>query len=395
MPREFLSSIFTYPWDLTDEGLDTSLGRIADVAGCREVMLTPSYHVSTYFLPHNPRRPIYYGEDGAVYFTPREELYANTPIRPRVSHVVSGAGYMDEIARAIDKRGLKLGAWIVYCFNHHLAEKYPQCARHDAFGNAYLTQLSPLHPDVREYFLALTRDFVERYKPAAVYVEALSRLNWDYGFRNPKILSEITPQCKFLLSLCFNPAAKRLAQQAGIDADRFQHDVAEYLRPRLARLPLPDDQRPVTEAWIAEAFEGRLKAWLDVGRTHTTALWVEVAEIIHRHGAEIHGDGPASLASSRRNDLDPSINPHLNRASIGGVKPDDAGRAQVEGIRRQMAPGGKVLTFVSPGSHAEAGPVVQQVHDAAAAGADGATFYNYGLLREPQLGFVGQALRGV
>ena len=126
MPREFLSSIFTYPWDLTDEGLDVSLARIADTAACREIMLTPSYHVSTYFLPHNPRRPIYYGEDGAVYFTPRPERYAKTNIRPRVSSVVTGPAYMDEIVHAIEKRGLALGAWIVYLFNHHLAEKYPE-----------------------------------------------------------------------------------------------------------------------------------------------------------------------------------------------------------------------------------------------------------------------------
>ncbi len=395
MPREFLSSIFTYPWDLTDEGLDVSLPRIADVAGCREIMLTPSYHVSTYFLPHNPKRPIYYGEDGAVYFTPRLERYEKTKIRPRVSNVVTGDDYMDNIVRAIEKRGLGFGAWIVYLFNHHLAEKYPDCAKHDVFGNPYLGQLCPAHRDVREYVVALTGDFVDRYKPRAVYVEALSRLDWQYGFRNPKIVSEIAPQCKFLLSLCFNPATKANAQQAGLDADRFQHDVAEFVRERLKRLPTPDDQRPVTEAWIAEAFGGQLLKYLDAGRTHTTALWLQVAEMLHKAGAEIHGEGPANVAASRRNDLDSAINPHLGRTSISPIKPDEAGRGQIEKLRGQIAPGGKVLTFLSPGSYTEAGPLVQHVHEAAAAGADGATFYNYGLLREQQLEFVGQALRTV
>lgn len=395
MPREFLSSIFTYPWDLTDEGLDVSLGRIADVAGCREVMLTPSYHVSTYFLPHNPKRPIYWGEDGAAYFTPRTDLYSNTKIKPRVSSVVSGPGYMDEIARAIENRGLALGAWIVYLFNHHLAEKYPDCAKVDAFGNAYLSQLSPAHPDVREYCLALTRDFVERYKPRAVYVEALSRLDWEYGFRNPKVLSEITPQCRFLLSLCFNPAAKALARAANVDADGFQQQVASYLKARLQRLPTPDDQRPVTELWIGESFGGQLLKYLQASLSSTTQLWLDVAKIIQATGAEIHGDGPASVTTSRKNDLDVAMNSHLGRTSIGAVKPDDAGRGQIAQLRSRIAPNGKVLTFISPGSFTSAAPLAELVHNAAAAGCDGATFYNYGLLREEQLKFVGEALKTV
>ena len=107
----FLSTIFTYPWDLTDEGLDVSLSRISDTAGCGEIMLTPSYHVATYFLPHNPKRPFYFGEDGAVYFHPDLKKYDKTTIRPRVSEVVSGARYFDDIAvgnQAVDAMNLFL-----------------------------------------------------------------------------------------------------------------------------------------------------------------------------------------------------------------------------------------------------------------------------------------------
>ena len=120
---DFISSIYTYPWDLADEGLDRSLNRIADLAQCDELMLTPSYHVSTYFLPHNPTRPIYYGEDGAVYFHPDYRRFKNTRIRPHVSNTVDQEGYFERIVEAINKRGLKFGAWIVYCYNHYLAHR--------------------------------------------------------------------------------------------------------------------------------------------------------------------------------------------------------------------------------------------------------------------------------
>ena len=51
-------------------GVDAALDRIVDLTGCSEIQLTPSYHVSNYFLPHNLKSPIRFGENGAVFFTP-------------------------------------------------------------------------------------------------------------------------------------------------------------------------------------------------------------------------------------------------------------------------------------------------------------------------------------
>lgn len=64
----FTTSIYAYPWALVDEGFDISLGRIADLAGCEEILLTPCYHHGDYFLPHHPLHPVYFGEPGAIYF---------------------------------------------------------------------------------------------------------------------------------------------------------------------------------------------------------------------------------------------------------------------------------------------------------------------------------------
>lgn len=392
MAEEFLGSIYTYPWDLTDEGLDRSLNRIADLARCKEVMLTPSYHVSTYFLPHNPKRPIYYGEDGAVYFRPEENHFAKTRIRPRVSDTVDQDGYFERIVEAISKRGLKFGAWIVYFYNHHLAESYPEFAKHDAFGNAYLGQLSPSPPDVREYVVALTGNVVQKYKPAAVHVESLNRLRWNYGFRNPKVLSEITDRCQFLLGLDFNPAATAAASQAGLDGRRFQKDVAEWLRPRLARLPSPDDRLPVTEAWIAEEFDGRLKQYLEIAQGNTTALWHRVAKVIQSGGAKIQST-ISSPSSARQNDLSPSVNSELDRVTIGPVQAGEEGRRRIRDLQSQIRKGGVVMVSTQPGGMTRAVELEEQVRNAKSAGAGGCTFYNYGLLREEQLGFVGSALR--
>ncbi|SVD10839.1 uncharacterized protein METZ01_LOCUS363693, partial [marine metagenome] len=49
------ATIYTYPWDLSDEGIDRALETIADTAGLNSVSLAQSYHISTYLLPRNPR----------------------------------------------------------------------------------------------------------------------------------------------------------------------------------------------------------------------------------------------------------------------------------------------------------------------------------------------------
>ena len=76
------ATIYTYPWDLTDEGIDSALDTIAHTAGLNSVSLAQSYHISTYFLPHNPRRPLYWGEEGALYFQPSATFYDESPIAP-------------------------------------------------------------------------------------------------------------------------------------------------------------------------------------------------------------------------------------------------------------------------------------------------------------------------
>ena len=102
------ATVYTYPWDLTDQGIDTALDLITHGAGLNSISLAQSYHVSTYFSPHNPRRPIYWGEEGAIYFQPSEAFYSESPIKPLISEVVTSSAYMRELVGRIHD---KLREW--------------------------------------------------------------------------------------------------------------------------------------------------------------------------------------------------------------------------------------------------------------------------------------------
>jgi hypothetical protein len=388
---QFIGALYAYPWALADQGIDAALDHIGDLAGCREVWLTPCYHRSIFFRPHHPEKPIYFGENGAVYFSPDISRYSGTQIQPRVSKEVADHGYFDRMVEAINRRGLEFVSWTVYTFQDYLTEQYPQFANHDAFGTPHVGRLSTAPQDVQDYFLALTGEIVERFKPAGVVIESLARR----GFSAPsKRRGDITPRCSFVLGLCFNPASVENANAAGMDGEGFRREVVEWLRPRLARVPTEEDLLPVAEQWIAAEFDGRLQQYLDIGRKHTTDLWLRVAEVIHASGARIHTN-LATADSARRDDLDPVVNKSIDRAMHHLSSKGDEVRQEVRDLRGQIAPEGDVFVTLKGREAAEQDLLTEEMQAAADAGIAGGIFHSYGLLREEQLRMIGKALRSV
>jgi NAD(P)-dependent dehydrogenase (short-subunit alcohol dehydrogenase family) len=221
-----LATLFAYTWDLHDEQVDRALGFISDTAGFNSLCVALSYHTGTYFLPHNPVKKLYYGENGAIYFQPDPGHYADTILKPRVSSVVSGKSYVRRIREAAVKRQVEFSAWIVYFYNHHLAQAYPDCAKVDVFDSPYLSLLCPANPQVRAYAVALTRDIVENCEPQSINLESVSYRHFDYGFLNAKVLVELTDYQRLLMGLCFCPHCLAAADKAGLDGHLFKRAVS-------------------------------------------------------------------------------------------------------------------------------------------------------------------------
>ncbi|MCO5216026.1 MAG: hypothetical protein M9950_07710, partial [Thermomicrobiales bacterium] len=78
--------IFTYPWELADHGYDKSLHEIAS-AGFTNVNLAMQYHNGKFLLPRNPKRRVYYAEDGAISFRPDPSRYG--VMKPRTHSLVT------------------------------------------------------------------------------------------------------------------------------------------------------------------------------------------------------------------------------------------------------------------------------------------------------------------
>ncbi len=391
MAREY-NTIYTYTWDLHDEGIDRALDRIAE-AGLTNISLAVSYHISTYFLPHNPKRKLYYGEDGAVYFQPDPGRYDRTRLRARVSHVVTGPDYLPVLVEGLRKRGLGFTAWIVYFYNHHMARTFPDCAKQDAFGNPYLAQLCPACPDVREYVLALTDDVVGNYRPDGVYIESLSYLRFNYGFMNPKVFAEIPPRLQFLMGLCFCPSCTEAASRAGLDGDAFRAEVAALLERELAKVPGPAEQMPVDDEFLDTALGGKLRKYLDVRTETASSLFEAVVGKARSYGNVRAETALLSKTGQAFSGLDAArLLPLIDVVSTGipDQRADIAPALQKH--RAVLAGETRLLGNIGP---ADMFPEVlsDKIGGMREAGGDGFTFYNYGLVREQQIRWVGEALK--
>lgn len=314
-----IKSIFTYPWDLDDEGIDRALDVIQNEAGLNGVSLTPAYHIATYFLPHNPRRKIYYGEDGMILFQPEPSRWEKTKLRPRVSELVADKDWLPRMCEAIRKRGLHLTAWTVFFYNHHLARTFPECSKQDALGNRYPSLICPANPESRAYALALTEDIVRQCQPDSLYIESLSYLHFGYGFMNPKIFSPIAARSEFLLGLCFCEHCVK-AGSKGMDAERFKRDVARFLEEDLARVPDPGELKlsPMDPAWQNTAFDSRLQHYLAARMETATSLFEEVVAKVKSMGRiQVETEYPSSGNRFRQGLVPERVLKVIDRAGIG------------------------------------------------------------------------------
>ena len=77
-------SMWTYPWDVRDLGLETVERDLVERAGLNMISLATSYHAGRFLQPRSPCRKAYFPEDGTIYFKPTASaLGGASPSSPR------------------------------------------------------------------------------------------------------------------------------------------------------------------------------------------------------------------------------------------------------------------------------------------------------------------------
>lgn len=385
------AGIYTYAWDLEASGYDRVAGELA-AAGFTAINLATTYHAGKFLLPRNPRRRVAFAEDGALYFQPDLAKYGR--IRPRVSSFVSADGDpASRVQRSAAAHGLDYVAWLVCLHNSWLGERYPDATMHTAFGDPLIHSLSPAHPDVRAYLVAMIRDLVARHEVAAVELESPGYMGFLHGYHHEIIGVELDPVQQRLLGISFNPAEIAGATEQGIDAERLRARVAALLDARWNRgVAVMDAQGPVAEA-ASLLDDPELHAYLGWQHGQVVSLMELIREAIAHASPATHIRHFAAMdAATPPDDADIALLETGDAILAGYATSDDDARAramaakalgkQTWGMIRALAP-----DMTDP---AEIGPRVEAWR---AAGVDGIDIYNYGLMTQPMLDAVSAAIR--
>lgn len=368
------ATLFCYPWDFRDEGIDDLAQRARDL-GITHLAVASGYHAGYFLYPHNPGRKVHLLEDGVVYFQPDERCYADGPIRPVVTTMGPQRDWIGAIGAAAGRAGLKMIAWTVLLHNTRIGLAHPEATIHNAFGDSYPHALSPAHPASVALARGLVRDLSAHYPVESILLEApnyRSRAHggtWVSGHHHERTGTHLRPLEGRLMDLSFNDADVEQAEAAGIDVGALRTAVRAHLTRHFDEAPDIADDLPATIEQFQDrhpalvAYEGQL-------RRAEQALLVKLKADARAHDVKLIG--PA--------------HPAIDIVSTGayGEPIDGIGRI-TRAARVALQPQQDLMVvlrmgFYGPGmgqAILSEGQMVDATHAVAEHGADMIGYYNY------------------
>lgn len=386
------NAIWAYPWDLHDIGLDQSLSRIG-AAGLNMVSLATSYHAGRFLQPGNPRRRVWFPQDGTVYYRPDAALWQGHEIAPLQADIVESEG--DMLAALIERRdagGPAVSCWTVCLHNTRLGMAHPGHVLRTAHGDPHYYGLCPSSPAVQEYVCTMVAEISHRYHPDRIELESPDFMGFAHGYHHEKDGLGLLAEETFLLGVCFCDHCITGATSAGLDAQTAQADVAGLLDAAFAR-ELPQAQFPgfPAEGIAAFAAHPALAAYLHWRRDPVTALIAAIKAATHPDTALLLIDfegswwGGVSL---------PAVIPHIDGILYCAYVTPPAQIGPLLARTRAALGPDKTLIAGFQVFH----PTVTDAADLARRAAqtcghvDGLSFYNLGLIPPARLNWVQQAL---
>jgi hypothetical protein len=274
-------STYAYPWDLGTIGVESALQEMAEV-GIDSIDLAATYHPIDALAPRGDAARFFTSARGAAFFPARAERYGR--IVPALGPAEVCAVWPDVAERA-PALGVDVGAWVVTLFQPWIVDAHPDCARVLAGGDRSGSGTCPANEDVREYQATLCADVVDQFGVGVVRLEGLLPQMWDLDFLRPRVLVDVSPLARELLTLCFCPSCERRATDAGLDVARLRASVNEAIVGELAEGTSADPSRG--EALVADP---ELRAF--------AASFVRAATELAQRVVSGLGDGGAPLVSS-------------------------------------------------------------------------------------------------
>lgn len=239
------ASMYLYPWDVIDDGMDTCLDTLAGL-GINQVSVIVNYHTAKLVLPHNPKRRVYFSEPGLVYFDPDLTRY-NGILKPAETTLTRGTSFFSDLTEKAPTYGIDVIAWVIAMHNTALGRANPETTVLTALGDRLIHSFCPVNPESGMFVRGLVDDVVSRFPVKAVELESASFMGFLHGFHHEIAGIEIKPSLDFLLSLCFCPHCMAGMADAGLDSEALRSAVASLIQLEMENSFLPAGPRNLGE----------------------------------------------------------------------------------------------------------------------------------------------------
>ena len=380
-------TIWSYLWDLVDDGIDESVRYLGQELGLDAVSVATAYHTFQQLRPQRPGAKLLTADTAALYFQPDPALYRDTRLRPHVAALARQDNPLARLAEACRREGLDLISWTVGLHNSHLAVEYPHCAERTAYGDNPGWALCPGEPEVRSYLVALCRDLASNYQVRRLELESCAFGGYGHAHYHVKDGVNLGAVGRYLFGLSFSPGCLDRARERGIDGEGLQRwvrgrldgvfasgrplegDLEEFVsgHPELQGfqamredlvISLVEEIRQASGVEVSFLLMGdRWGAGIDAARMAATADLVEILAYV---------DTPEKI-TRRLEDLRGTV-PDPSRLVVG-------------------------LQAYYPCA-VDAGGLVAQVEAARREGVEQFSYYNYGIMPRPNLGWLRQCTPG-
>ena len=233
-------TMWSYLWDLVDDGIDDVLAEMRDDLGLTALSLATHYHSVEQYRPHT-KGPFIYRADSSLYFEPDLSRYGRTRMRHQVAPLAQKGNPLKRVSDRAAEIGLDLVSWTLACHSSYLGRTYPECVTHNATGDVHPEALCPANPDVRGFLTGLADDLTHNYRIAVLELESWHYQPSRHYHHHEKLPAPFGPAEEFLLGLCFCEHCAARGSAAGVDVDRLRASVADAIRRVMSNSkPFPD-----------------------------------------------------------------------------------------------------------------------------------------------------------